>query len=227
MRCQLLAILASSAIVLGQDPAQLPLADNKADLVGTWVSTSQSVITGPSFINPINFTFHNPKLTGISYSFTDDGHFEESFYTLTVNATMPNCITAVLQWQHGSYQALANNSILYFPIASDGRQRVLNTCSPQSDVTQQFNQTFWMRGWEIVQDPLLGAELQLYEFDGTPVNPLYPYANPPIMLPTETLTPSTNIGLEDFSSAMRRVASPVLIGVAGLLFGTVSVLRLL
>lgn len=140
---------------------------------------------------------------------------------------MPNCITAVLQWQHGEYQALANNSILYFPVASDGRQRVLNTCSPQSDVTQQFNQTFWMRGWEIKQDPLLGTELQLYEFDGTPVQPMYPFAKPPIMLPTETLTPSTDIGQVALGSAIRKVASPVLISGAGLLLGTFSIFKLL
>jgi Chaperone for protein-folding within the ER, fungal len=140
-------------------------------------------------------------------------------------ATQPNCIQAVLQWQHGYYQALANNSILYFPIASDGRQRLLNTCSPNSDVTLQFNQTFWMRGWEIVQDPILGTELQLYNFDGSPVQPLYPYAIPPIMLPTETLTPSTNVTqLYSFAPRLSTV-SPILVGVAGLLLGTVSVLR--
>jgi len=221
MRNQLFSIIASSAIVLGQQPAQQPLADNAADLVGTWVSTSGAVITGTSFINPLNFTFNYPSLTGISYSFTQDGYFEEAFYTLTVNATQPNCIQAVLQWQHGEYQALANNSILYFPIASDGRQRVLDTCSPTSDITQQWNQTFWMRGWEIVQDPILGTELQLYEFDGTPVNPLYPYASPPIMLPTETLTPAVNLG-EVNSGAIIATFSPLLIGI---MFGALTVLK--
>jgi len=221
MQFWLPSIIASAAIVMGQQVVQQPLADNAGDLVGTWVSTSQSVITGAGFINPINFTFNYPSHTGISFSYTEDGHFEEAFYTLTVNATQPNCIQAALQWQHGTYQALANNSILYFPIASDGRQRVLNTCSPTSDVTQQWNQTFWMRGWEIVQDPILGTELQLYEFDGTPVNPLYPYASPPIMLPTETLTPAVDLGTVS-SDAIVATISPLAVG---LLFGMLVVLR--
>jgi hypothetical protein len=39
--------LSFSVVVMGQQQAQVPLAPNRADLVGTWVSGSQGVITGP------------------------------------------------------------------------------------------------------------------------------------------------------------------------------------
>jgi hypothetical protein len=85
MHSRLFAVLAASAIVLCQPPTQQPLADNEGDLVGTWVSMSQGVITGPvscketiyleqslttfqGFINPLNSTFYYPSLTGLSYS---------------------------------------------------------------------------------------------------------------------------------------------------------------
>jgi len=209
----------------GQQPQQQPLAANKGDLVGTWVSGSQGVITGPGFVNPLNFSFNYPKVTGVSYSFTQGGFFEEAFYKFTVNSSQPNCITGVLQWQHGMYQALANGSIVMNPISSDGRQQVQDTCSPVSNIIQQFNHTVLMNTWEIRTDEVLGKELLLYQFDGTPVQPLYPYANPPIMLPTETLTANVSVGQMDMSAALpRSVVSTIVVGALGGLLGAVAVL---
>lgn len=204
---------------------QVPLAANKGDLVGTWVSGSQGVITGPGFVNPLNFSFNYPKVTGVSYSFSQGGFFEEAFYRFTVNSSQPNCITGVLQWQHGTYQPLANGSIILNPISSDGRQQVQDTCSPVSNIIQQFNNTVLMSTWEIRTDEVLGKELLLYGFDGTPVQPLYPYANPPIMLPTETLTANVTIGQTDIGAALpRSVVSAVIVGALGGLLGAVAVL---
>jgi len=221
----LLSTFLSFSGVLGQGQAQQPLAANKDDLIGTWVSGSQGVITGPGFVNPLNFSFNYPKVTGVSYSFDKNGHFEEAFYKFSVNASQPNCITGVLQWQHGKYQALSNGSIVMDPISSDGRQQVQDTCSPVSNIIQQFNTTVLMKFWEIRTDELLGKELLLYQFDGTPVQPLYPYANPPIMLPVETLTANVSVGQTDLSSAIPRSGiSTVIIGAVGGILGALAVL---
>jgi Chaperone for protein-folding within the ER, fungal len=41
--------------------------------------------------------------------------------------------------------------------------------------------------WQMFQDPTLGQELLIYSFDGSPVAPLRPVANGPLMLPTQLL----------------------------------------
>jgi len=207
-----------------QQQSQVPLAGNKANLVGTWVSGSQGVITGPNFVNPLNFSFNYPSVTGVSYSFTSDLHFEEAFYKFSVNSSQPNCITGVLQWQHGVYEPLANGSIIMNPIASDGRQQVQDTCSPVSNIIQQFNSTVFMSTWEIRTDVVLGPELLLYQFNGVPEQPLYPYANPPIMLPTETLTANVSIGQLDTGAGIpRSVVSTALVGAVGGFLGVLAV----
>jgi len=216
--------LSFSVVVMGQQQAQVPLAPNRLDLVGTWVSGSQGVITGPGFVNPLNFSFNYPKVPGVSYSFTKDFHFEEAFYKFTVNSSQPNCITGVLQWQHGTYQPFANGSILLNPITSDGRQQVQDTCSPVSNIIQQFNSTVNISTWEIRTDEILGKELLLYAFDGVPFQPLYPYANPPIMLPVETLTANVTVGQNALSAAIPRSAvSTVLVGAIGGFLGVLAI----
>ena len=50
------------------------------ELVGTWVSKSRSVVTGPEFYDPVADKFTEPKHAGIAYSFTSDGWFEQAYY---------------------------------------------------------------------------------------------------------------------------------------------------
>ena len=42
------------------------------------------------FYDPVNEKFFEPKHTGISYSFTEDGHFEEAYYRAVANRTAPS-----------------------------------------------------------------------------------------------------------------------------------------
>lgn len=58
-----------------------------AQLVGTWTTKSAKVLTGPGFYNPVNDSFIEPSLTGISYSFTADGFYEEAYYRTISNRT--------------------------------------------------------------------------------------------------------------------------------------------
>lgn len=56
-----------------------------AELVGTWTTKSRSVVTGPDFYDPINDRLLEPRLTGISYSFTADGYYEQAYYRAVSN----------------------------------------------------------------------------------------------------------------------------------------------
>lgn len=49
-------------------------------LVGTWASKANKTLTGPGFYNPVTDTLIEPNRTGISYSFTSDGFYEEAYY---------------------------------------------------------------------------------------------------------------------------------------------------
>ena len=67
------------ALLASHATAQAGAAINP-QLVGTWTTKTHSVFTGPNFYDPINDKIKEPALTGISYSFTADGHYEEAYY---------------------------------------------------------------------------------------------------------------------------------------------------
>ncbi|KTW26161.1 hypothetical protein T552_04198 [Pneumocystis carinii B80] len=159
-------------------------------LAGTWTSKSKSVFTGSGFYDHVRDVMFPPKLTGVSYSFTDDGYFEESLYRVSSNPTTPECSVAVMQWQHGSYQKLDNGSLLLIPIPSDGRQIFSDPCASLTSRYTRFSVKELIIKYEVIFDPYYKEyKLLLYQFDGTPVQPLYFVHYPPRMLPTTTLTP--------------------------------------
>lgn len=55
------------------------------NLVGTWTTKSKAVFTGPGFYNPVTDKLTEPNHPGISYSFTEDGHYEEAYYRAISN----------------------------------------------------------------------------------------------------------------------------------------------
>lgn len=77
----LLSVLATSVCLISTAAAL------NAQLVGTWTTKSAKVLTGPSFYNPINDSFTEPSHTGISYSFSVDGFYEEAYYQTIANRT--------------------------------------------------------------------------------------------------------------------------------------------
>ncbi|KAJ8109265.1 hypothetical protein OPT61_g7589 [Boeremia exigua] len=103
-------------------------AQDFSDLVGTWSSKSNSTLTGDGFYNPVDDHFTEPKHTGISYSFTADGFFEESYYRAVANPTNPKCPKGIIQWQHGKFEKLADGSLKLHPIKVDGRQMYSDPC---------------------------------------------------------------------------------------------------
>ncbi|KAF2877360.1 chaperone for protein-folding within the ER, fungal-domain-containing protein [Massariosphaeria phaeospora] len=162
------------------------------DLIGTWSSKSNSTLTGPGFYDPVNELFKEPKHTGISYSFSADGHYEEAYYRAISNPTNPKCPKGIMQWQHGSYTKNANGSLTLAPIAVDGRQLYSDPCSYKSAVFTRYNASEILKQYAVEMDGYSHIpRLTLYKFDGTPIIPLYLAFSPPQMLPTSTLNPLT------------------------------------
>jgi len=163
------------------------IAQNLTDIVGTWSSGAQAVVTGAGFANPENMTFSPPKTTGVSYSFSDDMYYEIARYRFTANASNPACITGVLQWVHGNYTLLNNGSITMVPFP-DGFQQIQDPCAAQSNfIDPGYNYTELYQSWQIFQDPVTGLKLHLFEWDGTPVAPQFLVSASPNMLPTTSL----------------------------------------
>ncbi|EJU02983.1 hypothetical protein DACRYDRAFT_65122 [Dacryopinax primogenitus] len=180
-------LIASLLLLLSAATAQDVQYDdihNITDLEGTWASGSGHVQTGINFANPVTATFNAPTTSGISYSFTDDGYFEEAQYRFGSNGSMPNCITAVLIYQHGTYELIPNGSMILTPFGSDGRMQVQDACGAVTNQIMLYNTTELMLQWRI----FAGPTLQLYQFDGSMLPPMALYYKPPNMLPTYPLT---------------------------------------
>lgn len=201
-------------------------------LEGTWSSGSGAVSTGSGFCNPANYSFTYPAVTGISYSFTDSGFFEEAQYRFNSNASDPQCITAYVLWQHGKYQLNNNGSITLYPFGSDGRIQVQDPCAAVTNVITTYDQITLYADWGITVDSIkANYKLQLNRFDGAKMPPLYLIANPPNMLPTVVLTGVNATGqasrrsLDETSPFKKRsAAGPVAVISSRSLIGYASVI---
>ncbi|KAK0252013.1 Reversal of tor2 lethality [Friedmanniomyces endolithicus] len=162
------------------------------DLIGTWSTKSNQTLTGPGFYDPLNERLIEPSRTGISYSFTGDGHYEEAYYRAIANPQNPACPSGIMQWQHGTWVMNANGSLSLTPIAVDGRQLLSSPCEYNNAVYTRYNQTELFQRYSVYKDPYHGiGRLDMFKFDGAPMNPMYLVYSPPQMLPTTTLNPTS------------------------------------
>ncbi|WWC91578.1 uncharacterized protein L201_006524 [Kwoniella dendrophila CBS 6074] len=231
-----LALLPLTALAQGDISA----ANNLTDLEGTWTSNA-AVTTGGSFCIPAEMKFSYPTNTGMSYSFTNDGFFEEAQYRYNSNASNPACIQAVLIWQHGTYTLENDGSITLKPFGSDGRVQVQDPCAATTNIITYYDEKTTFKDWGIIVDPDTGNyQLRLNRYDGAKLPYMNLVAKPPNMLPTQVLTGvnasgQTNTRKRSLTSSplnvfKRSSASPrsssfstnQVIGVAGLV-GTVAV----
>lgn len=98
LRAVLLLISFCALCALGQLP---PVKQGKTassfviDIVGTWSSGGQNVMTGLDFYNPFELQFKVPKTSGISYSFYKDGKggqfFESSQFSYQTDCASFYC----------------------------------------------------------------------------------------------------------------------------------------
>lgn len=168
---------------------------NVTSIMGTWSSGSQNVTTGLDFFNPVTQEFKLPATAGISYSFTDDGFFEEARYQFTSNAVTNRCFKASLIWQHGTYQFHTNGSITLTPFPADGYVQVLDPCGAQTSSIYRYSEFELISSWYNFQDDHPGFKpagtstyaLQLQSFDGSKLPQMWLRNRPPNMLPTKQL----------------------------------------
>lgn len=116
-----------------------------------------------------------------------------------------------MQWQHGRYTLPGNGSIVFEPIAVDGRQLMSEPCSYDTSLYTRYSQPELMIKYQVYTDPFHNVlRLDLYQFDGSPMNPMFLIATPPEMLPTQTLNPTTSAtGAASTSAAkLKRDAEP-------------------
>lgn len=182
-------------------------APNMKELLGTWASKSNTVFTGPGFYDPVSELLIEPDLPGISYSFTDDGHYEEALYRVTSNPQNHSCPTATLIYQHGKYELLSNGSLVLTPIAVDGRQLLSDPCGESLDksVYSRYEQATLFKKYQVSVDAYNGRYmLQIYQFDGSKMQPLYLAYKPPMMLPTTALNPTDSVS-ETKTSLRKRI----------------------
>ncbi|KAK7464368.1 Reversal of tor2 lethality [Stygiomarasmius scandens] len=177
---------------------------NATTIVGTWATGSRAVVTGAGFANPSNQSFTYPKVTGVSYSFTDDGWYEIARYRFNSNASEPNCITGVIGWVHGKYSVLSNGSIVMTP-NGDGYQQIQDPCAAVSNFIENYNETELYQSWRIFTDPVDGYKLHLFQFDGSPVAPQFQVSTTPNMLPTRQLRNVTTVISKRDNGAESRV----------------------
>lgn len=174
-------------------------------LEGTWSSKSMMVMTGPDFFDPVDELLIEPALPGISFSFTKDGYWETAMYQITADPRNNSCSTGALTFQHGTYNITEKGKLIMTPFEDDGRQLVSDPCNSNYSQYVQYDQVLTMKEFLVSIDLYYGRySLQLFEWDGTPMPPLYLVYRPPQMLPTETLTPGVKNITKEASSKKRR-----------------------
>lgn len=98
-----------------------------------------------------------------------------------------------MQWQHGTYSLPGNGSIVMTPFGVDGRQLTSSPCQYDNAVYIRYTQPELFKSYQVQTDPYHNVQrLNLYQFDGSPMQPMYLAASPPQMLPTQTLNPTSS-----------------------------------
>ncbi|CEL56866.1 Protein rot1 OS=Botryotinia fuckeliana (strain B05,10) GN=rot1 PE=3 SV=1 [Rhizoctonia solani AG-1 IB] len=152
-------------VAFAQDVA-LNQDHNVTSLRGTWSTTSGFVLTRSMIANPVSFAFNVPEqhtgASSASYSFTDDGFWEQCIYRLVSHGSS-SCTKGVTIYQHGRYQVNSDGTITLSPYWQDGRIQVLDPCT-SSDANQLsvVNQTEHISSWRIFDGPVLRLVGQYY-----------------------------------------------------------------
>jgi len=108
-------------------------------------------------------------------------------------ATNPQCPSAIMQWQHGTFTKAGNGSLYLTPIGVDGRQLMSEPCNFDTSIYTRYNQSEFFQRYSIYIDPYHQVwRMDMYRFDGSPLPPMYLAYRPPQMLPTSTLNPTAS-----------------------------------
>lgn len=167
--------------------------DSDSSLYGTWSSKSNQVFTGPGFYDPIDELLIEPSLPGISYSFTEDGWYEEASYQVSGNPRDPTCPMASLIYQHGKYVISDNGTLVLNPIEVDGRQLFSDPCNDDGVSTySRYNQN------RNVQRIFCRYRCLPWYLHFTTI-PIWWHSNATVILGLQTTNDVTNGDLESYS----------------------------
>jgi hypothetical protein len=85
-----------------------------------------------------------------------------------------------------------NGSLTLSPFAVDGRQLLSTPCNSSYGIYTRYNQSELFQRYSVYKDLYHGVtRLDLYQFNGAPMNPMYIAYSPPLMLPTQTMNPTS------------------------------------
>ena len=73
------------------------------------------------------------------------------------------------------------------PFDSDGFQQIQDPCAAISNFVEVYNDTELYQSWRIFQDPTQGFKLHLFQFDNSPLAPMFQLSTTPNMLPTQQI----------------------------------------
>ncbi|KAH7103097.1 chaperone for protein-folding within the ER, fungal-domain-containing protein [Auriculariales sp. MPI-PUGE-AT-0066] len=229
----LLALSSMATLAAAQDQVRLDVIHNTTVLTGTWSSGFGMVETGMDFCDVEKKTFNVGKVAGISYSFTEDGFWEQAEFRFESNPAKPSCPTAKILFQHGTFTFETDGSLILTPFIEDGLVQVQNPCSAHSSSIQQFNATILISQWRIFTDPITNAaHLHLFRFDGAPYNKMvlrsvdaksHMHPTEIILKPTPT-PPRARFVKRNAASSNFGVTGAVVGAVAAISFGVASVL---
>lgn len=106
----------------------------------------------------------------------------------------PTCPQATIQWQHGSYMQSPSGYMMLVPIAEDGRSVMSDPCSSSKQaILSRYSQNETFSKFTAAIDLYNNImRLDLYGYDGTPLNPMWQKSTTPQMLPTTTLAVPTS-----------------------------------
>ncbi|KAG0679372.1 hypothetical protein C6P42_000161 [Pichia californica] len=147
-----------------------------------------------------------PALPGISYSFTEDGYWEEAIYQVTSNPKNHSCAAAVLIFQHGTYTKDDNGTLTLTPFDIDGRQLLSQPCDDGGvSLYSRYNQTEVFKAYQVYVDGYHGRwRIDLIKSNGAYLQPLYLAFQPPQMLPTITMNPTASASATNSANKLVR-----------------------
>ncbi|KAH9012629.1 chaperone for protein-folding within the ER, fungal-domain-containing protein [Lactarius pseudohatsudake] len=139
--------------------AQFDSAHSATPIGGTRASGSKNVIT----------------------LFTEDGIAR---YQMNSNGSSPQCITGVMNWVHGTFTYNSDGSMTMYSFGN-GFQQIPMFRGLQFLGKLQRHGAY--QQWQIFVDPTNGPKLHMYQFDGSPLLPMFLISTTPNMLPTQPL----------------------------------------
>ncbi len=98
-----------------------------------------------------------------------------------------------MNWAHGMYTLQPNGSITMIPFNDDGFQQIQDPCGAISNFIETYNMTELYTGWAVSQSATQGNTLQMYQFNGAPLPPMFQISTTPNMLPTQQIRQTTSV----------------------------------